>query len=242
MKRLFPRRVHPILVLFSVILPACLPGSAETYNSWIAIHFTAQEIAAGWASPLRDNDGDFCPNIVEYFGGTHPRNRASAFICSYSDSGTPHGVTVSFPAAADRTDVDHVVLVSKDLEQWSADAVYVCHNGNLMYHLNGYQFARIGIRPKPSVVIDSDADGLLDYFEESMVGEDPEDRFQTLADILPGDDFDGDGTANIDEPANQSPTGPPGKPALLGAETVSSAIQGTPPFNPLVLLVHTQLQ
>jgi hypothetical protein len=228
--------------LLSAILLTGLPGAAETYNSWIALHFSPAEIAAGLASPARDDDGDLCPNIVEYFGGSDPRDRASAFVCLFAGGGTPEGVTVRFPAAADRADVDHVVLVSNDCAQWSGDAVYVCHDGSLMYHLNGHRFARIGVRPKPGVTIDSDSDGLRDFFEESMLREDPGDPFRSLADILPGDDFDGDGTPNIDEPANQSSAGAPGKPVLLDPEAVACAVREMPPFNPPVLLVHTQLQ
>jgi hypothetical protein len=43
---------------------------------------------------------------------------------------------------------------------------------------------------------DSDGDGLPDSWEEQIVDADPDDEITSIWDVLPGDDFDGDGTSN----------------------------------------------
>ncbi|YCM42070.1 hypothetical protein V2O64_12235 [Verrucomicrobiaceae bacterium 227] len=46
---------------------------------------------------------------------------------------------------------------------------------------------------------DTDADGLADAFEQLIITADPDDGFATLADVLPGDDFDSDLSSNLEE-------------------------------------------
>ncbi len=46
---------------------------------------------------------------------------------------------------------------------------------------------------------DSDDDGMWDPFELFIIEADSGDTLTTLADVLPGDDFDGDGWTNLDE-------------------------------------------
>ena len=47
--------------------------------------------------------------------------------------------------------------------------------------------------------IDSDGDGIPDAWERDMIDFDPDDGLNTLADVRPGDDFDGDGLSNLME-------------------------------------------
>ena len=47
--------------------------------------------------------------------------------------------------------------------------------------------------------IDSDADGLLDVFEQRIIDAIADDAITSLAEVLPGDDFDGDGLSNLEE-------------------------------------------
>jgi hypothetical protein len=47
--------------------------------------------------------------------------------------------------------------------------------------------------------VDSDGDGLPDSWERDMIDFDLDDQLQTLADVNPNDDFDGDGLRNLDE-------------------------------------------
>ncbi len=231
------------LLLFLAGLSLSPNGFAETYEHWIGTQFTAPEIAAGMASPLCDHDGDSCPNIFEYFGASLPKDKTSSFATIFSSEEMPGQITVHFPAALDRFDVEHVVLVSNDLLNWSEDAVFICHEDDLMYHLNGYQYVKVGIRPKPGIFIDTDGDGLLDFFEESLLSSDPNDAYHTLADILANDDFDNNGILNIYEEANTADGGGTfSKPSLLSATAVACAIDDLPALDPPALLVHTQLR
>ena len=218
-------------------------ASADTYPAWTSLHFTSAEISAGLASPLCDHDGDNCPNIVEYYGGTDPKLAASSLNLAFAEDPLLNEVTVQFPADPDCSDIDHVVLVSNDLVTWHELAVFVCHDNGYRYHLNGHRYVKVGVVPKAGVFIDTDADGLHDFFEESLIASNGSDPFSSLADILPGDDFDGDGTLNIDEPDNAMGSGSnPAKPALIPAEQVSCALDALPREDPATLLVHTLLQ
>ena len=61
----------------------------------------------------------------------------------------------------------------------------------------------------PDEQTDTDADGLGDKFESVIIDFDEFDAFATFADVLPGDDFDGDGESNALEFQNGTdPTDP----------------------------------
>ena len=49
---------------------------------------------------------------------------------------------------------------------------------------------------------DTDSDGLPDNWEQSIVDADPNDAVTSIDDVLPGDDFDGDGEINATEYSN----------------------------------------
>ena len=61
------------------------------------------------------------------------------------------------------------------------------------------QLPTLTVRFRPQNLIDSDSDGLDDRFEEIIITTDPNDSARTLADVLPNDDFDGDGHTNREE-------------------------------------------
>lgn len=48
-------------------------------------------------------------------------------------------------------------------------------------------------------VFDVDEDGLVDSFEQLIIDADENDAFESLADVLPGDDFDNDASTNEEE-------------------------------------------
>ncbi len=61
----------------------------------------------------------------------------------------------------------------------------------------------------PLVKADSDNDGLSDDFERVIILDDPADNIATLADVLPGDDYDDDSVSNQEEyDAGSSPIVP----------------------------------
>jgi len=51
----------------------------------------------------------------------------------------------------------------------------------------------------PDEAVDSDSDGMGDNFEWSIVDDDPDDSLYGFADVLPTDDYDGDGASNLTE-------------------------------------------
>ena len=58
------------------------------------------------------------------------------------------------------------------------------------------------LQAQTPVNTDTDGDGLPDGWEQQIIDADPGDGIETFADVLPGDDFDGDGVTNADEFAN----------------------------------------
>jgi len=52
---------------------------------------------------------------------------------------------------------------------------------------------------QPAAQRDTDSDGLLDSYEQTIIDADLGDAIDSLDDVLPGDDFDGDGRTNLQE-------------------------------------------
>jgi hypothetical protein len=63
---------------------------------------------------------------------------------------------------------------------------------------------------------DSDSDGMQDDFEQQIIDADPNDDITTIDDVLPDDDFDGDGHTNREEyEGGTDPTDPESFPRVL---------------------------
>jgi len=56
-------------------------------------------------------------------------------------------------------------------------------------------FDGVGFLP----INDTDSDGMRDDFEQRIIDADPDDAITTIADVLPGDDFDSDNATNLQE-------------------------------------------
>ncbi len=67
-------------------------------------------------------------------------------------------------------------------------------DGNYVYFADGASGLQIF-----HIAFDSDADGMLDSWEEQIVAADPLDAITHIVDVLPGDDFDGDDIINWGE-------------------------------------------
>ena len=224
----------------SLIFPLSL--RAETYDHWVTTHFTPTQIDSGLASPVCDHDEDSCPNLFEYLGGSDPMDKSSLFTFDLALDPFLNEVTVSFTIAGTCEDIDYLVLVSDDLVTWTRDGMFVSGGPALSYHLNGRCYVKIGVQAKSGVMLDSDGDGLNDFFEESLVSADPGDGFTHIGEIQPGDDFDGDGTLNIDEEANGAMATTFTKPAAFDPDLLAGALAGSPPPSPASLVIHTELK
>lgn len=233
---------HLSLPVAALIIAATTTARSETYQSWAATHFTPAQITAGLAAPNQDPDGDLCPNIHEYAADCLPLDPGSHFSATYQFDASLGEVTVAFPFSSDRADIEYLILVSKDLQTWSPRAVFVCEGTLITYHLNGHAYAKIGIQPKPGMMMDSDHDGLSDHFEESLVNSAPDDSFAHIGQIQPDDDFDGDGTANIDEPGNHAASPTFTAPSQLDPLAVACALDRSSPPPPDRIEIHTPLK
>jgi len=73
----------------------------------------------------------------------------------------------------------------------------------------GYGATAVVLEVIDPATFDGDGDGLPDSWEQQIIDADPNDAIVTIADVLPSDDFDGDGANNDVEYANGiSPTNP----------------------------------
>jgi hypothetical protein len=110
--------------------------------------------------------------------------------------------------------------------------------------LTGAQIARLFAGEPATDLIDttdSDGDGLLDVFEQQIIDADPGDAIETVEDVLPGDDFDNDGSTNVEErDAGTDPTNPDsdndgledGVESNSGIFVSADSDTGTNPLNP----------
>ncbi|MBN2685736.1 MAG: hypothetical protein JXR40_10690 [Pontiellaceae bacterium] len=55
---------------------------------------------------------------------------------------------------------------------------------------------------------DTDQDGMRDYWEQIIINDNLDDNITTIADVLPGDDYDNDGATNLEEYMSADPTDP----------------------------------
>jgi len=98
------------------------------------------------------------------------------------------------------------------------------------YAVFAYNGAGVGPRTEPvqsQTLPDADLDNLPDAWEQQIIDADPNDAFTTVQDVLPGDDFDGDGRTNAEEYADGTdPTDPESVVAVAFAETASNAAEG----------------
>ena len=76
--------------------------------------------------------------------------------------------TVGFRVADGCGDVEYVVEVSGDLGGWSdgAELVGARAGGWVEWDLGGYQFVRLRVERRAGHRLDSDGDGLDDFFDE----------------------------------------------------------------------------
>ena len=100
--------------------------------------------------------------------------------------------------------------------------------------------ARDAFPDMPTAWLDADCDGLGDRFERRIMDHDLDDDLTTLLDVRGGDDFDADGTGNLDEflagsDPTRPPNGPPERSPLDDAIWLPVLAEGcrvVPPFRP----------
>lgn len=102
------------------------PGAAEpaedSVDAWKEIYFDPQE--PGYAiisTDEADPDGDGVPNLLEYFGGTDPRQATSlpALQASLLEEGGGAYLTLRFGRRLELGDLNFILEFSPDLSNWS---------------------------------------------------------------------------------------------------------------------------
>lgn len=72
-------------------------------------------------------------------------------------------------------------------------------DGDMATNLREMNTANDPTDPLDVPILDADLDGLADAFEQTIIDADPADGINTIADVLPGDDFDADLYTNLEE-------------------------------------------
>ena len=133
------------------------------------------------------------------------QNGAAAFVTIDPISKTAASAGESYDIAVtsntDWTVVESLDWASVSLASGSADStVTVTVDGNIAF---GARSGTITIGGELHTLVqdgtDTDSDGLLDSYEQTIIDADLGDAIDSLDDVLPGDDFDGDGRSNLQE-------------------------------------------
>jgi len=220
---------------------AVASAGAGTYDEWCRRHFEEGEIGAGLASPVRDADCDGSSNLLEYLCGTDPASGDERPALEVEEDEQ----AVCFPFASGCGDITYEVQVSSDLGGWQEAEGPLAWNEQVVWGLGGHRFARLRVGRRAGFRLDSDCDGMDDFFEEGLVGVDPWDGFTHIGEVEPEDDFDGDGIANLDEEANAPErSGEPfASPRLIAAGGLNVMLEGSADAGECgELEVHTPLR
>lgn len=232
-----PARIPPTAPLLLALLAVVSPAIPQPYSAWAGGEFTAAECTSGEAAPSNDPDRDGWPNLLEYALATDPSDPRSRPRPLFQFD--PARATCNLPAGP--TDAGLRLLISGNLTDWQPASAVSTAQGTVAAPLGSCRFLRLKAVVLPGVELDSDGDGLHDIFEEQIAAESPGDALENIGDVNPLDDFDGDGTPNIDEAANQHPPGcgfPP-VPMLDPAAVATATDEMTHP--PARLSIHTPL-
>ncbi len=94
-----------------------------SYAIWQNDHFSAQEIAGGYAADDYSFSGDGVPNLLKYALDLDPRgNAAGAALTTVSRSTVDGTLQIGFVRDAGRADIDYLVETSTDLFTWTTVA------------------------------------------------------------------------------------------------------------------------
>ncbi len=167
---------------------------AGTYG-WTSFHHDTENVHTNFQVELSIDGGTSFTSLGQEFymsdstpGGNPDSAGNGAGGTRLGPDATTLDSTATFQIDANGT--NDVVLRFAPLSGALGSAVH-----NQIWGINGFQLTPLD---------DADGDGLADSFEQGIIAADPNDAIATLEDVLPGDDFDNDGSTNQEERDNQT--------------------------------------
>ncbi len=165
-----------------------------TYG-WTSFHHDTENVHTNFQIEISIDGGTSYTSLGQEFymsDSTPGGNPDSATDGAGGTRTGPNATTLDSTATfqIDASGTDDVVLRFAPLSGVLGNAVH-----NQIWAINGFQL---------SALDDADGDGLADSFEQGIIAADPNDAIATLADVLPGDDFDDDGSTNQEESDNMT--------------------------------------
>jgi hypothetical protein len=125
------------------------------------------------------------------------------------------------------------LTISRELDH---ETVYVFKIEPLDSDGDGVRDSEDAFPTRPDESADADGDGLGDNFEHAITDDNPDDTLTDLDDVLPGDDYDGDGLTNKEEFLGRTdPVDPDDPGSLLTGTAATRGILG-------ILLAATAFQ
>lgn len=100
------------------------PGN--DWDSWIATHFTTEEISKGLAAEMVDPDGDGLPNLAEYALGTDPCAFTPPLVAVLDEN----GLSITFTRPDNLPGLTYAAECSEDLDAWSPALLEVLEEGD----------------------------------------------------------------------------------------------------------------
>ncbi len=167
---------------------------AGTYG-WTSFHHDTENVHSNFQVEISLDGGTSFTNLGQEFYMSDSTPAGSPDSATNGAGGTrtgPDAGTLDSTATfqIDATGANDVVLRFAPLSGALGNAVH-----NQIWGINGF---------KLSALDDADGDGLTDSFEQGIITADPDDAIATLEDVLPGDDFDNDGSTNLEESENRT--------------------------------------
>ena len=167
-----------------------LGGLPAGSYAWTSFHHDTEHLHGNFQVELSTDGGTSFANLGSDFymsDSTPGGNPDSATDGAGGTQVGPDSSTLSSTATfqIEATGADEVVLRFTPLSGVLGNAVH-----NQIWGINGFELSNSS---------DADGDDLADAFEQAIVDADPDDAIDTIADVLPGDDFDNDGSSNAEE-------------------------------------------
>ena len=167
-----------------------LGGLPAGSYAWTSFHHDTEHVHGNFQVELSTDGGVSFADLGSDFymsDSTPGGNPDSATDGAGGTQVGPDASTLSSTATfqIEATGVDDVVVRFTPLSGVLGNGVH-----NQIWGINGFEL---------SASVDADGDDLADSFEQAIIDADPGDAINTIEDVLPGDDFDNDGSSNAEE-------------------------------------------